>query len=103
MSRPGRAVARLNLLLLAVLVACAFLAACARSSIEVPKEVHVPTPVACVDPAQRPQRPDVRTEADLMLMDRGRRTLAIWADWLRLQIYQAELEAVVEACSRIPR
>ena len=96
--------AKLNLLLLAVLVCMTALAAGCASSlpIEVPKEVKVPTPVACVDPARRPPRPQLRTEADLMLMDRGRRTLAMFADWLRLQVYTADLEAVVEGCSRIP-
>jgi hypothetical protein len=38
-----------------------------------------------------------------MLLDRGRRTLAIFADWLKLLTYAGELEAVVEGCSRIPR
>jgi hypothetical protein len=101
--RPGHAVAKLNLLLLAVLVACVFLAGCATSSIEVPKEVKVPVPVACIEPAARPVRPQLRTEPDLMLMDRGRRTLALFVEWLQQQLYIAELEAVVEGCSRLAR
>lgn len=100
-------VAKLNLLLLAVLVACAAaLAACGTPlppPVEVPKVVNVQTPVPCVDPARRPQRPALRTEGDLMNMPRGLRTLAAWSDLKAYEAYTAELEAVVEGCSRIAR
>ena len=96
----------LNLLLLLVwaLVACAVpLASCSsRHELQVPKEIKVPTPVACVDAAKRPQKPALRTEDDLLAMDRYRRTLAAWSDLKKQEAYLAELEAVVEGCSRIP-
>jgi type IV pilus biogenesis protein CpaD/CtpE len=90
-------------LLLAVLAAAvtASLSGCA-TSIDVPREVKVPTPVACIDQAKVPAKPAVRSESDLAAMDRYRRTLASWADRLKLVAYAAELEAIVEGCSRIP-
>jgi hypothetical protein len=96
-------VTKLNLLLLAVLVVVTVpLSGCSSSPVEVPREVKVPTPVACVDQAKIPAKPAVRSESDLVAMDRYRRTLASWSDRLKLQAYAAELEAIVEGCSRIP-
>ena len=93
---------KLNLLLL-VLVAVSALAACSNlPEVRVPERVSVPTPVPCVDPARRPRAPQLRTEADLLAMDRYRRTLAAWQDLKKHEAYQVELEAVVEGCSRIP-
>lgn len=93
---------RTHLLLLAFVVALA-LGAC-TSTIEVPKEVKVPTPVPCVADDKRPQRPDpvLRSIDDLLGMDRYRRTIASWSDLLRAEAYIAELEAVVDGCSKIP-
>lgn len=92
---------KLNLLL-AVLVAAAALAACGTSPIDVPKEVKVEVPIACIKPQDRPVRPYLRSKDDLVAMDLYRRTLAIAADWLKLWVYAAELEALVDGCSRIP-
>jgi len=94
---------KLNLLLLAVLVGAGVLALSGCSTgIQVPEKVPVPVPVACIKPGAKPVRPAVRTEADLMGMDRYRRTLASWSDLVKLQGYTAELEAIVEGCSRLP-
>jgi hypothetical protein len=98
----GAAVTKPYLLLLAALPAAAALAPGCASSVVVPKTVNVYVPTACISPAGRPARPAVRTEAELMAMDRYTRTLAAWSDRTRLEIYAAELEAVVEGCSRIP-
>jgi hypothetical protein len=89
-----------NLLLLAVLLACGALAACS-SAVKVPERVNVEVPVPCVKPADVPARPQLRSESDLMAMDRYRRTLALWSDWLKLQIYTAKLEAIATGCSRL--
>lgn len=70
--------------------------------IRVPETVKVQVPVPCIDPAARPRRPATRTEPDLMAMELYRRTLATWGDLVSLRAYSAELEAVVEGCSRIP-
>lgn len=71
-------------------------------TVDVPKEVKVRVSTSCVDPEKRPKRPELRAEADLMAMDRNRRTLAAYSDLKKHEIYMAELEAQVEACSRIP-
>lgn len=90
---------KLNLLLLAVLVAAAVaLAACTT----IPEQVKVPVPVACIAAADVPEKPATRSEADLLNMPRGLRTLAAWADLWKLHIYTARLEALVEGCSRLP-
>lgn len=99
-----RAARRASSLLMAIaLVALALAAGCASSpTVDVPKTVNVQVPVPCIDPADVPQRPALRTEDDLMAMDTYRRTLAAWSDLTRLRGYAAELEAVVQGCSRIP-
>lgn len=91
------------------LAACVLAAALLSSGcssipeVKVPERVLVQVPVPCVAPADVPQRPAVRTEDDLMAMDTYRRTLAAWSDLTRLRGYSAELEAVVEGCSRLSR
>lgn len=92
-----------NLLHVLGLVAMALASGCTTlPEVRVPERVKVPVPVPCVDAAKRPQPPAVRTEAALLGMDEYSRTLATWAERLRLKAYAAELEAVVEGCSRIP-
>lgn len=75
------------------------LAGCA-STVEIPKEVKVPVPVPCVQ--ERPQRPPLLSDAELLALDRYKRTHALWGDRIERQRYQSELETVVEGCSRIP-
>ncbi len=77
------------------------LASCSTEPVTVPREVKVPVPVPCVDAAKRPKAPHLRSSADLLAMDRGTRTIATWSDRLKMEIYLAELEAVVEGCSRL--
>ncbi len=90
------------LLLLAALAAVPLASSCDTvPAVDVPKEVRVPVPVACVDPADLPERPALRTEADLMAMDTYRRTLAAWQDLKRWEAYGAKLEAITTACSRL--
>lgn len=86
----------------ATIVLCAMLAGCAAQTVTVPKEVRVQVPVPCVDPASRPQRPALRTQAELLAMPQGVRTLAAWADLKAYEAWAAELDAIVEGCSRIP-
>lgn len=90
-----------DLLLLAVLAAAAALLASCAHQVVVPREVRVPVPVACIPASGTPTKPQVRTAADLMAMDRYRRTLAAWSDLRAYEVYAAELEALVEGCSRI--
>lgn len=92
------------LLLLAVSSAAVALASCssAPAAVRVPERVAIEVPVPCVRPQDLPQRPQVRSEVDLMAMDRYRRTLAAWSDLKKLEAYAAELEAIAAGCSRLP-
>jgi len=90
------------LLLLCGVAAAAALASGCGTGVTVPEKVPVEVPVPCISPTSRPARPAVRTQEELMAMDRYTRTLAAWSDRMKLEIYAAELEAVVEGCSRIP-
>ena len=47
-----------------------------------------------------PAKPALRTDAELMALDRGRRTLAMWEDRRKREGYEARVEAVLEACRR---
>ena len=94
---------RLLLLLPAAAVsALVLLTACATNQVEIPKTVNVQVPVACVKPEDLPAKPVVRTEAELLAMDRYTRTLAAWSDLKKLEVYSAELEVVAAGCSKIP-
>lgn len=93
---------RLLLLLIAALATALATGCSSVPEISVPEKVFVQVPVPCVHPDSRPQRPEVRTEDDLLRMDTYGRTLATWSDLTRLRVYAGELEAVVEGCSRIP-
>lgn len=84
-------------------VCCAViaLAGCA-SGVTVPREVRVAVPVTCIAPADRPERPALLSDGDILMLDTYRAVYALWGDRLELQGYQAKLEAIVEGCSRIP-
>lgn len=87
----------------AVLALILLLAGCTTvPEVRIPETVRVPVPVPCISHEARPQRPALRTEADLMAMDSYRRTLAAWSELLTLRAWSGELEAVVEGCARIP-
>lgn len=89
------------LLLLVALVAAVPSASC-TPVIKVPERVNVEVPVPCVK--EKPARPDdIYTAEQLLELPRGVRTVATWLNMLKLWMYAAELEAVVEGCSRIPQ
>ena len=98
----GPVVAKLTLLLLAVLVASGSLAAC--SGVQVPKEIPVPVAVACVDQARRPRLPAaaLRPESEIRDLDDYKVIPALRADRLELADYARKAEAILEGCSRIP-
>ena len=73
----------------------ALLAGCAAGP-EIPREVRVPVPVACID--QPPPRPAMLSDAELLALDDYGLVLALARDRRIRQGYEAELEAVVEGC-----
>lgn len=85
-----------------VLLALALASCGGIPQVTVPKEVKVQVPVPCVKPDERPKPPAVVDVESLLAMDEGTRTLRVYVDRKRLGLYAAELEAVVEGCSRIP-
>jgi hypothetical protein len=87
--------------LLICAVICTVLAGCAGPELQIPKEVSVAVPTACVDAKDKPLRPQLMTRAEILALDDYRRTLAIWGEWLKLTLYTGALEPVVDACSRI--
>lgn len=88
---------------MSAIAALALLTGCAgQQTVEIPKEVRVPVPVPCVKAEDRPTRPQLRTDGEILALDDYKRTLAMWEDRRTRQAYEGELEAVVEGCSRIP-
>ena len=65
-----------------------------------PKVVNVPTPVACV--SEKPVRPNLPTQAQLDAANGYQWALMMEQHRILATGYIGELEAVIEACSRIP-
>ena len=71
-------------------------------AIRVPERIYLDRPVPALSPGDVPQRPPLRTAAELTALDSYRRTHALWASYARAWAYIGELEAAVGICSRIP-
>lgn len=87
---------------LRIFASCAFLLSGCGLTPKVPDEVKVPVPVPCIAAEDRPARPQFMSDAELLALDRYRRTRALWGDRAEREGYQAKLEAVVEGCSKLP-
>lgn len=87
---------------IAIVALVALLTGCASPGIEIPREVRVQVPVACVAPEDRPTRPALLSDGDILLLDSYRAVYALWGDRLERDAYERKLEAIVEGCSRIP-
>lgn len=81
--------------------AALLLTGCAHQ-LTVPAEVKVPVPVPCLKAEDKPARPALKSDAELLALDRYKRTLALWVERLERQAYEAKLEAAVEGCSKLP-
>lgn len=94
--------AKLNLLLLAVLAAAIPLAAC-QHVVQIPKEVPIPVAVSCVDQGKRPRLPDgaMRPEAEIRALEDYKVIPRLRADRLELLDYARSAEAIVDGCSKI--
>lgn len=79
-----------------------FLATGCTSQLQIPKETLIQVPMACLSPADKPQRPVLLTDAEILALDTYRATWALWGDRLERDGYEKKMEAMVEGCARIP-
>lgn len=93
LGRPLRAITKSALPAMLLLSGCA-------SIPNLPKEVLVPVPVACIASSDLPAKPDFVTDAALSVMTDGDLILSLAADRRQNQGYRAELEAVLAGCVR---
>lgn len=84
-----------------ILSLSALLSACAANEpVKLPERVNVPVPVACVDRKDVPERPALRTDGELMALDRYKRTLAMWEERRMREEYEKKQAAIIESCTR---
>ena len=69
---------------------------------KVPETVRVPTPVACIAPADVPKNAAVRTRDDLLALPEYQGTWALWAEWLKLREYADAAAPLLAKCAEIP-
>lgn len=84
------------------IVAAVMLTGCVGSGVTIPREVKVSVAVPCIAPAEKPQRPVLLTDREILSLDSYRAAWALWGDRLELLGYAARLEAIADGCSRIP-
>lgn len=72
------------------------------NQLKIPETVNVAVPVACIAPADKPERPQLLTDGELLALDTYRATWALWGDRLEREAYEQKLSAIVEGCSQIP-
>lgn len=67
---------------------------------DTPKEVRIPVPVPCLSASDLPAKPDFVTDAALSVMTDGDLILSLAADRRQNQGYRAELESLLQACTK---
>lgn len=97
----GRVLKIAGLSILAVAAVTLLMACAGQQTVTIPREVRVPVPIACVKPEDRPKRPRLRTEAEILALDDYKRTLAMWEERRTRDAYEAVLEALIEGCGRV--
>jgi hypothetical protein len=85
---------------IAIAVIAALISGCATTpqSQPLPVEVQVPVAVSCVQPEQNPVKPDYESLRDNDNTPDGTVILHITRDFAKSLPYQAQLEAIIEAC-----
>jgi hypothetical protein len=86
---------------LLVCVAALGLAGCDTLFRRPPPTVSIPVPVPCVRPDDKPKRPALVTQAELDGYPDYQYVLGLGRHRVQSEPYIAELEAVVEGCSRL--
>jgi hypothetical protein len=77
------------------------LAGCSSLFHQPPPTVSIPVPVPCVRPDDKPKRPALVTQAELDGYTDYQYVLGLERHRVQSEPYIAELEAVVEGCSRL--
>lgn len=72
---------------------------CGTQPVQLPQKVEVAIQVPCLKKADIPPVPKLSTDAELLAMDRYKRTLVMWAERADRQDYEATLVAVLTACA----
>lgn len=92
----------LRLIVILFIIATAAMLTGCDTALKIPETVNIAVPTPCIDPASKPPRPALMSDAELLALDSYRFTWALWGDRLERAGYEAQLEAVVEGCSWIP-
>ncbi len=79
---------------------CLLVAGCDGTMPKLPERVEVPVPVPCIGKGDIPPRPAFWKDEDLMVLDRFKRTIAVWDERREREVYERDLEAIVRACAR---
>lgn len=87
----------MRLLLVLLLLLHALLGGCASQPRSI--EVKVPVAVSCVKPGDVPAEPQISDDKALLKMDRRKRTLTVWDERAQLRADDAEVRALLKACS----
>ena len=80
-----------------VLIHALFTWGCA--SVPATTEVKVPLAVACVRADQIPAKPATKADADILKMDRRKRTLTVWDERAQLRADDEHVRALLQACA----
>lgn len=90
---------RRNERIMAVPLIALFLSGC-QSIPDAPTEVRIPYAIPCISAADMPAKPQLVTDAELLLMPDAAFILALAADRLERQKYMAVSDALLAACLR---
>jgi hypothetical protein len=81
-----------------IAVIAALISGCATRPRPLPVEVKVPVAVSCIKPEQIPVKPDYESLRDNDNTPDGTVILHVTRDFAKSLPYQAQLNAIVEAC-----
>lgn len=89
----------MRLLICLIVLAQALLGGCASQPTIITKTVKVPVGVPCVASADIPAAPQTKSRAEIMKLDRRKRTLTVWDERAQLKADDDQLRAMLKACS----
>ena len=81
------------------LLSASLLAGCSGQPI-LPATVKVPVPIPCLEAAELPKLPPVRTDAEILALPDYQSVIAVWVDRIKMRDALAERDALLIACAR---